>query len=222
MFLSLCLLVLTDYIYSQNENITNFSFDIADARARAGKKIELIYDRIKGSPYYNEKPVSCSILFSDLKTRIVDLKYDLFQDEMEFFYNNKTLWLDKKSVRVIKFGEENIVVALPKEKNAKLEYFFLQDTGQYKLLVKKNVEYFPSVPPKPYGEPVPESFERIEDKYYIKINDQQPQYFRSKKELLGILGNKPEITDFFNKEKIRIEEISSLMKFIDFLNHIQN
>jgi len=44
---------------------------------------------------------------------------------MEFIYNNKSLWHDKKSVRIIKFGEENIVVAFPKEMPNKLEYFFL-------------------------------------------------------------------------------------------------
>jgi hypothetical protein len=207
----------TGILFSQSLQQNSIINSVNVLKARDGKR-ELIYSTISGSPYYSDDFVKSTVSLTDSSEISVSLRYDLFQDEMEFTQKNNTLWLDKKSVGLIKYGDEKIVVMPLQEQNLKPAYFFLLNNGNFKLLIRKEVKYYPPVPPKGYSDPTPERFVRERDEIYLKFKDQPPQYFKSKKELINILGNKTEISNFITKEKIRIDNISSLLKLIEFLN----
>jgi hypothetical protein len=214
----LCIAVQSDLLYSQFGQSNSVFEGVRALKARDGHK-DLIYNSIAGSPYYSDDFVKSTVSYYDTIKVIAPLHYDMFQDEMEFKQGNNTLWLDKKLVSLIRYGAEKIVVAELPEENLKLAYFFMMNNGRYQLLIRKKVKYYPSVPPKGYSDPIPERFVREKDETYLKLQDQQLQSFKSKKELMNILGNKPEISDFINKEKIKIDNISGLIKLFDFLNN---
>jgi hypothetical protein len=215
--LSILFAVNRGFIYSQiiPTNSVFQNVNVLEARKENSK---LDYSAIQGSPYYSDVYVKSTVFLTDSTSGNASLRYDLFLDEIECAMNNKTFWLNKKNIRKIQLGDEWLIVSSVPEENNKLAYLFVQNSGNYQLIIRKRVEFLPLVPPKAYGQTIPDRFERVKDELYLRTPDQSLHFFKSKKELLSLLGSTSEITDFFSKEKIRIENIPSLKKLMDFIN----
>lgn len=213
-----CLLFSVNSLLSfSQETRTNLFRDVNILKIREGRKA-MVYSTISGSPYYTEDFVAGLVFGMDTAGIVADLRYDMFQDEIEFKQKNDILWLNKTDLKLIKYGNEQLIIAPLSEDKNKLSYFFRLNEGKYQLLIRRTVKYYPSVPPKAYSDPTPERFETDRDEPYLRLQDQSPVRFNSKKVLLAILGDKPEIENFMDKEKIKVDKIPSLLKLFEFLN----
>ena len=173
---------------------------------------------ISGTPYYSKNFTNSIIVLPNGDSGTLAIRYDMFQDEMEFKKEDKTLWLNKKEVNTISYGGEKMIVTRLQNDSSKLGYFFMPAEGKYSLLIKRSVEYRPYVPPKPYGEAVPERFANVGDDYYLKAEGMPPQSFKNKKALLGMLEGNKAALDFIKKEKTKTDDTEDLKKLINFLN----
>jgi hypothetical protein len=176
------------------------------------------YELIQGSPYYSKDFVNSIVYLRNGQYAKVPVRYDIFQDEVEFMQENKIQWLNKKEVRNLIHGSDMIIVSMENEDTSKLGYFFLLGTGSYSLYVKKRIGYYPSVAPQGYAKGTPERFEPERDEFYLKAKGLPAKKFNSKRSLLAILSNNGEAQAFIKKEKIQTDNIEDLKKLLTFLN----
>lgn len=179
---------------------------------------KLTYSDIEGTPFYSDEFIKSTVYLNDGSYANVALRYDIFQDEIEFMQENKTLWVNKKEVRNIRYGSEMMFVSTPNEDSTKLAYFFLLGTGKYLLYVQKKIIYYPEIPPKGYANAIPQRFERDKDEYYLKAKGLPAKKFNSKKSLLAILSDNGAAQSFIKKEKIKADNPEDLKKLVGFLN----
>ncbi len=213
-------LIQLNQLYSQFNTIGSLINEV-NTLAYRNSSNTMIYANIDGSPYYSKDFKESVVYLKDGRWGKLPLRYDLFLDEIEFMKDNKTLWLIKTEIKKIQLGTESLVVSSLSESSGKLGYLFLQDSGKYTLYSKKAVEYRPYVEPKGYADPIPEKFEPKRDEFYLQIETNPLKKFRTKKELLSLLGNKSEIETYIKKEKIKTDKAEDLKKLFNYLNTTQ-
>lgn len=207
-------------LYPQYTSVGGLINDVNTLAARNSNNT-LVYTNVDGNPYYSKEFKDCIIYLNDGRYGTIPIRYDLFLDEIEFKKDGKTLWLTKNDIKNIHYGSEILIVTSVSEDAGKLGYVFLQDSGKYSLFMKKAVEYLPYVAPKGYADPIPDRFNSKTDEFYLKIENNPLKKFRTKKDLLGLLGNKPEIEAYIKKEKIKTDKAADLKKLFGYLNSSQ-
>jgi hypothetical protein len=188
---------------------------ILAARNAAGG---LTYDDIEGSPHYSDGFTQSIVYLKDGNAGSMPLRYDLFQDEIEFRRDEKIFWLIKKDVLYIQYGKDTLFPEPLSEDPHKLTYFFAREKGEYSLYIRKKVSFHPKVPPKGYTEPIPDRFERDQDAYYLKKQGMQALEIRNKKTLLEMLSDNAAALDYIKKSKIKANKEEDLLALIKFLN----
>ncbi len=179
----------------------------------------LSYDDIDGSPHYPDVFVQSTVYLKDDNSATLPLRYDLFQDEIEFMRDGKILWLIKRNVLYIKYGEEMLINEPSSSEPGKSSYFFAQGSGKYALYHRKKVSYYPKVPPKAYAEAIPDRFEQDRDVYYLKEENKPVQEIKSKKNLSAILAENEPALKFIQRSKIKVTRPEDLLKLVEFLNN---
>jgi hypothetical protein len=176
------------------------------------------YSDIEGSPYYTDEFIISRVYLKSGNYSTIPLRYDLFQDQMEFKKDQTVLWVVKKDIKYIRYGNEMIFVSSPDGDTSKLGYFFLKDNGKYLLFYKRIVNYLPLVPAKGYSDIKPDRFDHPYDEIFIKEGDNPARKIKTKKELLAFFKNEKTALDFIEKEKIKPDNIEDLHKLVSFLN----
>lgn len=179
----------------------------------------LIYKDIAGSPYYKNEFINGTVYLIDGKSASVPLRYDIFQDEMEFRKGDSILWVPKDKVKFIRYGSDMLFAGMTYEDTTRLGYFFITDAGNYTLYIKKRVEFYPELPAKAYADKVPERFEREKDVFFLKIKGKPAQRIKNKKTLLAILDDNQDAKTYIRKEKIKTDKAEDLHKLVTFLNN---
>lgn len=204
-------------VFSQMVQQSAFTDDWELAAARSSN-LKLNYENIEGSPYYSARPVDCVVTLIDGSIMNLPLRYDLFLDAIELKKDNQVLWISKKDIRSIEYGNELIAVSPLPEDTGKLAYFFVHNPGKYSLYVKKSVAYNPYVPARPYADPIPAKFVDKKDEYYLKPEGKDLVRLSSKKDLAMIFSDNKSALDFIKKEKISHNKQEDLQKLLDFVN----
>ncbi|MFC2116272.1 hypothetical protein ACFLTU_07335 [Bacteroidota bacterium] len=178
----------------------------------------LSYDRIEGSPHYSDGFVNGTVYLKDGNTASLPLRYDLFQDEIEFIRDHTTYWIIKKDVLYIQYGKE-ILIPEPSSKDpGKSTYFFAQEKGKYRLYIRKKVSFYPEEPAQGYAEPVLNRFELEPEVYYLKQENMPAIEIRNKKALSEILSENEPALNFIKKSKIKVTKAEDLVELVKFLN----
>jgi hypothetical protein len=181
-------------------------------------KFTLDYSDVEGSPYYTKNFIKGVAYLKDGNWASIPLRYDLFRDEIEFLKENKIYWLKKSDILYVRYGSDMLILTHAVSDSSQLGYFFLKSTGNYKLLYKKKVEYYPEVPPKGYTETVPAKFKAESDINYIQFEGKPAIRIESKKDLSLFFSNNQLALDFIKIEKIRSTKSEDLEKLVTFLN----
>ena len=179
----------------------------------------LTYDNIEGSPHYSDGFVKSTVYLKNGSTGSMPLRYDLFQDEIEFKRDEKIIWLTKKDVLYIQYGEEMLFPEPFSEDPGKSTYFFAKESGEYALYIRKKVSFHPKTPAKGYYESLPDRFERDRDEFYIKQEGKTAIEIINKKTLLGILSENEPALEYIKKSKIKAGKEEDLIELVRFLNN---
>lgn len=176
------------------------------------------YAAIEGSPYYTDGFIEGTVYLKNGKTAALPFRYDLFQDEIEFRQEGQVLWLNKTDVLYLQYGKELILPESLSEAPGKTAYVFAQEKGKYSLYTRKKVNFAPKEPAQGYAEPVPDRFERDQDRYYLKEENMPAMEIKNKKGLLAILEGNKEALAFVKKSKIKANRGEDLVELVRFLN----
>jgi hypothetical protein len=203
-------------IYSQESN----SNVIMQSRTLTTRELDhtINYTNVEGSPYYTSQFIKGTAYLKDGNFATLPFRYDLFRDEIEFVKDNRIFWLKKTDIKFIRYGSEMLVVSHAVTDTSKLGYFFLKETGKYRLLVKKRVDYYPEVLPQGYAPTVPAYFKPEMDVFFIQPEGYPAQMIKNKKELLNIFSDNQPALNYIEKEKIRFNKEPDLIKLVKFLN----
>lgn len=148
------------------------------------------------------------------------LRYNIYQDEMEFVTNNITYYTYKEENQIIKFLELDKTFKILSYKN-KLGYYQVISKGKFNLFSKPFVIFHQGKPPKNNFElNVPARYEKKDDRIFVSIeNNDLIKLPKRKKDFYKIFGNKAnEVKKFMKSNKLNRKKIDDLIKLFNYLN----
>jgi hypothetical protein len=176
----------------------------------------------EGSPFLNEQFVPGQIISTGKKLTAVPLRYNIFNDQMEFKQNDLTyaLYPEGRIVKVI-LGDETYVVE-KYEIKGKMDYGYLSrlDSGKLTVLVKKVVRFTESQEAKALeSSNKPAKFTRVSDVCYYKIGNGELTKAGSLKSLITSLpDNQDQAESYAKREKISTRNAEDLKKLAAYYN----
>ena len=179
---------------------------------------------IKGSQYVNDNYVEGTVFYAD-KSLTVPLRYNAFQDVMEYQQNGKPLVLDAKSVQRVNLGDETFVTFPYDVKGKqKIGFFAVLDSGEMALFSKKAIIYQAGIKGRALdGGDLPAQYKPVPDTYYYKLGDGSLKEVDNLKSLLADLPeNQSAIADFARKEKISFKKEKDLVALVKQYNSLSN
>lgn len=180
---------------------------------------------IKGSQFINDQYVEGTIYYAD-KSMTVPLRYNAFQDLMEYQQNGKPLVLDaSKNITRVTLGDETFITnSYSANGKTKMGYFALLDSGEMMLLSKKSIVYTPAMKGRALdGSDMPAQYKPVPDTYYYKLGDGSLKEVDNLKALLADLPeNQSAMADFAKKEKISFKKQKDIVALVKHYNALNN
>lgn len=181
---------------------------------------------VKGSKYLNDNFLSAKI--SDFEDKLFAVRYDIYNDQMEFQGGSNEVYIMNKSdrSRKITFLETNDTYSIfdykSDEGDVRSGYFTALNTdGNYQILKKNNVIFIEEkASATGYDAPKPAMYKKTKDRHYIIINNAPAVLVDTNKKRFFTLfnGQSNEVLNFIKKNKINLSEDMDLVKFVKFMN----
>ena len=177
-----------------------------------------------GSPYLNEKFVPGNVYTFNAKFVNLPMRYNIFDDYLEFEQNNQTYILDPEPrIKKVTFDNKTFVVLKYNNRDkSKLGYLQLLDSGRVMLFAKKNVLYRESQAPKALeASSTPAKYTNVADVYFYKIGNSDMVKIESIKQMTeSFQDQKDALAQFIKKEKISAKKEEDLIKLIKYYNSL--
>lgn len=178
-------------------------------------------DNIKGTPYLDEKFVDGVIYYAS-KTLSAPIRYNAFQDLIEYKNNGQALALDPNlSISKVSFGTSTFVpLSYDNNGKSKLGYFLALDSGKMKLYAKKKIIYMPAKKGGALdGGDLPAQFKPGADAFFYRIEDGSLQEVGNIKSMIASFPDKQdELTQYAKKEKISPRKEKDMVQFVKYYN----
>lgn len=179
---------------------------------------------IKGSPYVEDAYTDGVIYYGD-KSQSAPMRYNAFQDLIEFQQNGKAVVLDpSNTIKRVVMGKA-VIVPLKYGANGKSKqgYFTLLDSGKVMLFAKKKIVYLDAKKGGALdGGDLPAQYKRSPDAYYYKTGDGELQEADNIKSMISSFPDKQEeLTQYAKKEKISVKKEKELIQFIQYYNSLK-
>jgi len=147
------------------------------------------------------------------------LRYNIFEDEMEFVKGEDILYLKKQAGRNVNFTGLDTKYKILNH-NGDLQYFVVNSEGKASLLTKLVVKYYEAAPAKSsYQKAVPADFKRRKDELYLMMGDDMMRIPSKKNSFLELFGDKSsDIKNFMKKNKLGTKKLEDVKKAVDYYN----
>lgn len=191
-----------------------------DVGRRAGSSAD---KAIHGSPYYNEYYSSVTIEGYD-DTPL--LRYNAYQDEMEFKQDGQIYYLIKRVGLKIEFTNENkvyeVVNYLDKKDHLMGYLIVLTQGANMSLYARENIKYIEERETTTgYDSHRPAEYKKINNAFFIKTGESIINFPRNRRELIRAFPDKrSQISDFLKKNRISFSKEEDLMQLVTFLNSL--
>jgi hypothetical protein len=178
---------------------------------------------VHGTPYMDDAFVQGEIYYGNTIHK-VPVRYNIFQDLMEYKENGQTLLLDANtSIKKVHFGT-NMFVVEKFEFKRKTKYGFLAllDSGKVMLFSKKVVNYLGAQKGRALdGGDEPARYTRSADVFYYKVGDGDVLEVGNVKSMIASFpGKQEELTLFAKKEKISARREEELIQLVQYYNSL--
>jgi len=179
---------------------------------------------IQGTPYLNIEYEAGTILSdADVLYKNVPLRYDCFNDILEFKRNNKTYYADpKETVKKAEFGGKVFVYKVfEKEGGTEKSYFEEVVKGKAALFTRYSVNFYEAVPGNGIIDPRPARFGDLIETYYISIDSLPAKKILNNKKLVEILSDKKnEVEAFISKQKLSVKKKDDVKNVVVYYNSL--
>jgi hypothetical protein len=197
--------------------VTVFTISMASAQVKTSDG-----EVIAGSPYTDDKYKDGIIYYGTDKNQTAPIRYNAYQDLIEYQQNGKALVLDANpGIKKVIVGGETFV-PLPNSDSKKLRYFAVLDSGKMTLYSKKNIIFQPfKRGGKLDGSDQPAEFQKKPDTYYYQLGDGELKEIDNMKSLISSLPDKQdELNQYVKKEKISAKKEKDLLQFVKYYNSL--
>ena len=197
--------------------VTVFTISMATAQVKTSDG-----EVIAGSPYTDDKYKDGIIYYGTDKNQAAPIRYNAYQDLIEYQQNGKALVLDANpGIKKVIVGSETFV-PLPNSDSKKLRYFAVLDSGKITLYSKKNIVFQPfKRGGKLDGSDQPAEFQKKPDTYYYQLGDGELKEIDNIKSLIaGLPDKQDELNQFVKKEKISAKKEKDLLQFVKYYNSL--
>ncbi len=194
---------------------------IKDAQRALGTTVS---ENIEGTPYLDNSFTRGEVHFAKGKPTVVPVRYNIYDDWMEYQQNNQTYILDpSERIKKVKLGE-HILVVEKYESRGKIKhgYFILIDSGKVMLLSKKIVTYRERMEAKALESgSTAAKYSPAADQFFFKVEHDQVQKIENIKSMIEALPDKHEaLNQFAKKEKISARKAEDLVRLIGYYNSL--
>ncbi len=197
--------------------VTVFTISMASAQVKTSDG-----EVIAGSPYTDDKYKEGIIYYGTDKNQAAPIRYNAYQDLIEYQQNGKALVLDANpGIKKVIVGSETFV-PLPNSDSKKLRYFAVLDSGKITLYSKKNIVFQPfKRGGKLDGSDQPAEFQKKPDTYYYQLGDGELKEIDNIKSLIaGLPDKQDELSQYVKKEKISAKKEKDLLQFVKYYNSL--
>lgn len=160
-------------------------------------------------------------LIDQFKT-LAYLRYNMYNDQMEFVKNDQIYYMKKEKGRKVRFTTMNTLYKVY-EVYGDLEFFLVKEDGEKaSLLLKQEVRFVkPKKATSQYTKAKEADFKRRKDEYFVALGDVVRKVPLKKKEFPVLFGDKAKaIKDYIKKEKLNPKKEGDLMKIIKYYNSL--
>ncbi len=174
---------------------------------------------VKGTPYLDESYVAGVIHYAD-KSVSVPVRYNAFQDLIEYQQNGKALVLDPTAlITKVELGNS---VFVPQKHESKLGYYAVLDSGKMMLFSRKKIKFVPArVGGNLDGSNQEAAYQPAPDMFYYKVGDGPLLEVSNVKSMISSLPDKQEeITKFAKQEKISLKKEKDVLKLVKYYNSL--
>lgn len=181
------------------------------------------YTRFKGSPFLSEDFVEGEVVINDtINFEKVPMRYNIFTGFIEYLDAREKILAVNMRGREFTFNFGNHYFKLKNYKKRKSNERGLLELvvdGKIKLYREYNVEFKGKVNPIGYKDAQPNRFIRKDDVYLLSIDNNTPEAFFTKKELIRKLeAEKLDINEYLNHNKLKVRSEESLISIIEYSN----
>jgi hypothetical protein len=180
--------------------------------------------KIEGTPYLDEKYVDGEIYFGESARTKAPVRYNIYQDLMEYQQNGKALVLDPSTkIKKVQMGDITFIVEkLTLDGKTKYGFLNLLDSGKVTLFSRKMMRYQAPLKGRALdGGDMPAKFSKMSDLYFYKIGTGELQEVGSLKDLIASLPDKQdEIKQYVKQEKLSPKKEDELRKLIQYYNSL--
>jgi hypothetical protein len=225
-FLFLMVYITSHTIFGQDKIIINRSLeDFASEMRFVGSTPGRSYTKFEGSEYLDENFVNGQILTLNAECfKDIPMRYNAFIDNIEVRLHNGNMYdlTDPAQIFQILLNKNVLVYTdyLSTDEIRKGFLFLLYD-GDSKLYRRNYKTYKEGTPSNGI---IPEIPSKIVDKpkeYYIKIGNEIPRIFNSKKDLLDIMNSHAsEMDDFLKRERTKLNQDDDLIKVLTYFDSL--
>jgi len=216
----LCLVTIT----SVGQGLNNVAQRLVARVARNNMKDYNNSEKIEGTPYLNMDFIDGEVHSSKGKFTGLPLRYNIYEDQMEFEFNQVTYVLDPApSLAKIAFANYKFIVAELEVKGTK-KYHFLEllDSGKVTLVSQKVVLFKPREEPTAMQYQVKLArFDRLNDVLYYRVGNGALTKVSNLKKLISSLPDKKEEASSFaktqNLSNTADDDIVALVKYYNSL-----
>ncbi len=222
--LFLCMVTLSAYSqYYPAKSLEDFHFKLLTEKE--GNSNRLDYSAVQGSPFLNKDFQQGEVsTTSNTAFNNVLLRYNIYEDEMEFeAEDKKTFYLEKSTIKNVKIGDsEFIYKAYASNNKLGRSYFEVLLRGKATLLKQYRVVFEAAKLPKAYEDATPAQFKTSKSEFYIAFGDEEANRISGFKELLDLLPDKKmEVAEFLKKNKLTLGKQEDIIQVIQFYNEGQ-
>jgi len=179
---------------------------------------------IKGTPYLNSEYQAGTILSdADVLYKNVPLRYDCFDDALEFLKDNKTYFLfPKETVKRAEFGGKAFIYKeFEAEGGIEKGYFELLAEGKAALLVRHSINFYEPVPTNGLTDAKPARFDNLRETLYISIDSGPARKMPANKKMAEIFGDKKnEVESFISKQKLSVKNKDDVKTIVAWYNSL--
>lgn len=186
---------------------------------------ELTLKDIQGSPYLNDEFEKGTVITTQGEKYVdIPLRYDQYQDEMEFEKEGKAMAFSPKSVvKRAEFGNRIFTYTTYQftDNKTKQGYFEILADGNVRLLSQHTIKFFDKEKEKPYVDPKPARFDWPLEVFYIQIGAFPAQHISKKKNLLEAFPkHQKEVADYYKANKLSSKSKDDLIKLVNYYNSL--
>ncbi|HUH51713.1 MAG TPA: hypothetical protein VLZ11_06410 [Flavobacterium sp.] len=206
--------------FSQNRGGAEIGTGITGQVFNYGHKAVERHD-IVGSPYYEATMNLASI--STFEEGNISLRYNAFQDEMEFRNRGEVYYIPKSEDLTIKFlspAKEYHYVGYTDKNKAYRGYLVVLSDTKVGLYKREQMKFSQAREPQnSYDEFRPAEYSKTADIYLIKVGAMIDNFPKNKKELIRTFPDKKaEISAYLKKTKISFSKEADLINLVHFLS----